>query len=75
MKREKCTEEVKLHIPQAMKDDLKTLAALNGFTSLSAYIRYVLDGHSHFTTADKAERRLTARTDGQLEHFVARIEG
>ncbi|OAM37814.1 hypothetical protein [Eikenella corrodens] len=47
MKREKCTEEVKLHIPQAMKDDLKTLAALNGFTSLSAYIRYVLDGHAY----------------------------
>ena len=32
-------------------------------------------GNSHSTTADKAERRLAARTDGQSEHFVARIEG
>jgi len=36
----------------------------------------LVDWKLHSTRrADKAERRLAARTDGQSEHFVARIEG
>ena len=42
MKREKCTEEVKLHLPEKLKADLKTLAAIRGYDSLSPLIRQLL---------------------------------
>ncbi|MDU4299952.1 MAG: ribbon-helix-helix protein, CopG family [Eikenella corrodens] len=42
MKREKCTEEVKLHLPEKLKADLKTLAAVRGYDSLSPLIRQLL---------------------------------
>ena len=34
---------------------------------MTTWFRGWLLGNSHFTTADKAERRLAARTDGQKE--------
>ena len=43
--REKCTEEIKLHLGEKLKADLKELAALAGHDSLSPYIRQVLREH------------------------------
>lgn len=34
---------------------------------MTTWFRGWLLGNSHFTTTDKAERRLAARTDGQKE--------
>lgn len=34
---------------------------------MTTWFRGRLLGNSHFTTTDKAERRLAARTDGQKE--------
>ncbi len=39
---EKCTEEIKLHLGERLKLDLKDLAASSGHDSLSAYIRQIL---------------------------------
>ncbi|BBE09647.1 Uncharacterized protein MCB1EB_1486 [Mycoavidus cysteinexigens] len=41
-KREKCTEEIKLHLGEKLKTDLKELAALKGHDSLSPFIRQIL---------------------------------
>ncbi len=41
-KREKCTEEIKLHLGEKLKADLKELAALKGHDSLSPFIRQIL---------------------------------
>lgn len=43
--REKCTEEIKLHLGEKLKADLKELAALAGEEKLSTYIRKVLRRH------------------------------
>lgn len=45
MKPEKCTAEIKLHLSDTLKADLKTLAARKGFDNLSGYIRLVLSLH------------------------------
>ena len=42
MRKEKCTEEIKLHLGEKLKADLKELAAANGHDALSTYIRYLL---------------------------------
>lgn len=47
MKREKCTEEIKLHLPDKLKADLKELAALNGHDSLSPFIRQILREYAY----------------------------
>lgn len=44
-RREKCTEEIKLHLGEKLKADLKELAAQRGHDSLSPYIRQVLRQH------------------------------
>lgn len=41
-RRDKCTEEIKLHLPEKLKADLKELAAVRGHDSLSPFIRQVL---------------------------------
>ncbi len=41
-RREKCTEEIKLHLGEKLKLDLKELAALHGHDSLSPFIRQTL---------------------------------
>ena len=43
--REKCTEEIKLHLGEKLKGDLKELAALAGHDSLSPFIRQILREH------------------------------
>jgi len=45
MKPEKCTAEVKLRLGEALLADLKSLAAQQGFDSLSPLIRQVLRHH------------------------------
>ena len=42
---EKCTQEIKLHLGETLKSDLKVLTAKAGHESLSAYIRQVLRMH------------------------------
>ncbi|ULJ60805.1 ribbon-helix-helix domain-containing protein [Wielerella bovis] len=42
MKPEKCTAEIKLHLGDTLKADLKTIAARNGFDNLSGFIRHIL---------------------------------
>lgn len=44
-KSEKCTEEIKLHLGEKLKADLKELAAMRGHDSLSPYIRQILREH------------------------------
>ena len=44
-RREKCTEEIKLHLPNKLKEDLKEAAAIAGHDSLSPFIRQVLREH------------------------------
>ena len=39
---EKCTEEIKLHLGEKLKADLKELAVREGHESLSPYIRQIL---------------------------------
>ena len=39
---EKCTEEVKLHLGEKLKADLKELAAVKGHDTLSPFIRQIL---------------------------------
>lgn len=46
-RREKCTEEIKLHLGEKLKADLKELAAMAGHDSLSPYIREVLRRHAY----------------------------
>ena len=41
-RREKCTEEVKLHLGEKLKADLKELACVAGHDSLSPFIRQIL---------------------------------
>lgn len=42
---EKCTEEIKLHLGETLKADLKAMAAKEGFDSLSPYIRLIIRKH------------------------------
>lgn len=44
-RREKCTEEIKLHLGEKLKCDLKELAAAKGHDSLSPFIRSVLKSY------------------------------
>lgn len=41
-RREKLTDEVKVHLGETLKSDLKVIAARQGFESLSPFIRKVL---------------------------------
>jgi len=45
LKPEKCTAEVKLRLGEALLADLKSLAAQQGYDSLSPLIRQVLRQH------------------------------
>ncbi len=44
-RREKCTEDIKIHLGEKLKADLKELAALEGEEALSTYIRKILRKH------------------------------
>lgn len=46
-RREKCAEEIKVHLGEKLKQDLKELAALDGEERLSTYIRKVLRKHCY----------------------------
>jgi len=41
-KHEKCTDEIRVHLGETLKSDLKVLAAEQGFESLSPFIRKIL---------------------------------
>ena len=41
-KREKCTDDIRVHLGETLKCDLKVLAAEQGFEALSPFIRKVL---------------------------------
>ena len=40
--KEKCTEEIKLHLGEKLKADLNEMAAVSGHDSLSPFIRQIL---------------------------------
>lgn len=46
-KREKCTEELKLHLGEKLKSDLKELAVAQGHDSLSPFIRQILREYAY----------------------------
>ncbi len=41
-RREKCNDDIRVHLGETLKSDLKVIAARQGFDSLSAYIRNIL---------------------------------
>ena len=49
-RREKCTDDVRVHLGETLKSDLKVVASKQGFESLSPFIRKILRefcyGHS-----------------------------
>lgn len=47
VKKEKCTEEIKVHLGAKLKEDLKELCWQSGHDSLSTYIRRVLQKHCY----------------------------
>jgi ribbon-helix-helix protein, copG family len=46
-RQEKCTEEIKLHLGEKLKADLKELAAARGHDSLSPFIRQILREYAY----------------------------
>lgn len=46
-RREKCTEDVRVHLGEKLKQDLKELAAVNGHDSLSPFIRQILRSYAY----------------------------
>lgn len=46
-RREKLTDEVKVHLGETLKSDLKVIAARQGFESLSPFIRKVLREYAY----------------------------
>lgn len=47
MRREKCTDDIRVWLGETLKSDLKVIAARRGFESLSPYIRKVLREHAY----------------------------
>ena len=46
-RREKNTDEIKVHLGETLKSDLKVIAARQGFESLSPFIRKVLREYAY----------------------------
>ena len=46
-RREKNSEEIKLWLGTTLKDDLRVIAAQQGFEALSPFIRHVLRGYAY----------------------------
>lgn len=44
-RREKCTEDIRVHLGERLKSDLKDAAAAAGHDSLSPFIRQILRAH------------------------------
>ncbi len=46
-RREKCTEDIRIHLGDRLKHDLRDLAAASGHDSLSGFIRHVLREYAY----------------------------
>lgn len=64
-RREKCTEEIKLHLGEKLKADLKEMAAMEGHDSLSPYIRQILRYHVYGKLSPHRDLLAGAVRDGE----------
>lgn len=59
-RREKCTEDVRVHMSETLKSDLKVAAAKAGFESLSPFIKKILREYMYGHSSE--QRDLLAET-------------